>query len=384
MRIKYIDGMRGLAALIVLFSHIIDAFYPVLNPSLTVSPISLDVLAKQSLLIKAFVFTPLSILYNGLFAVMFFLLISGYVVSYNCFHNKDENYISASFFRRYFRLTIPILFSCFISYLLLKVGVFPKVSQFFACDANFFNMIKLVLYDEYFGSPNENLQCYNFVLWMMHALLLGSFLVYAFWALFGRVSIKLRIFFYIALIIIFSKSLLLAVIFGMILCDMDANNIFKNVNKISLLIMLLLGIYLSSFMRYDFPFYTILDIDFMKNYFGDLGALLFFYNIIGAFLLFFVLSRLSFSIKVFSNKLALYLGKISFSIYLLHFIVIFSLSTYIFIWLRNSINASHELSFIVASVITILVTISLSHIFHLYVESKSINWSKSLYNLVSR
>ena len=148
--------------------------------------------------------------------------------------------------------------------------------------------------------------------------------------------------------------------------------------------MLLPGIYLASVIRHDFPFYTILDIDFMKNYFGGWYPLLLFYYIIGAFLLFFALSRLSFSIKVFSSKVAVYIGKISFSIYILHFIVICSLSSYIFIWLKNYINASNELSFIVTSVTTIVVMILLSHIFHQYIELKSINWPQSLYNLVSR
>jgi peptidoglycan/LPS O-acetylase OafA/YrhL len=395
MKIKYIDGMRGLAVLIVLFGHLIAAFYPVLFPYPGVLPVSLDDLATQPLLIKAFVFTPLIIFYNGIFSVMIFLIISGYVISYNCSNKKDENYITASFFKRYFRLTIPILFSCVISYFLLKVGGFfniqaslashsPWLTQYYTCDANFFNMIKFVLYDEYFGHPLEDLRCYGNVLWMMYVILLGSFLVYAFYALFARASSRLRIFIYIGLIIIFSKSYLLAVILGMILFDMDANNVSRNVNKIILLIMLLSGICLGSLIRFDFPFYTILNIDFMKNYFGGLFYLLIFYYIIGAFLLFFALSRLSFSIKVFSSKVAVYIGKISFSIYLLHFIVIFSLSSYIFVWLKNDINASNELSFIVTSVVTIVVTILLSHIFHHYIELKSINWSQSLYNLFSR
>jgi peptidoglycan/LPS O-acetylase OafA/YrhL len=148
MRIKYIEGMRGLAALIVLFSHIIAAFYPVLFPYPAVLPVSLDDLATQPFLVKAFVFTPLNIFYNGIFAVMIFLIISGYVISYNCFHNKDENYITASFFKRYFRLTIPILFSCVIAYFLWEVGAFfnvkasgasnsPWLSQFYACNEIF-------------------------------------------------------------------------------------------------------------------------------------------------------------------------------------------------------------------------------------------------------
>jgi peptidoglycan/LPS O-acetylase OafA/YrhL len=394
MRIKYIEGMRGLAALFVLFEHVVCAFYPVLFPYPAASPIPLEDLAAQSILIKTFVFTPLNIFFNGLFAVMIFLIISGYVISYNCFHSRDENYVTASFFKRYFRLTIPILISCIITYFLLKVGAFYNgqaslesqsswFSQFYNCDANFFNMIKFVLYDEYINFSKEDLYCYNSTLWMMSSMLQGSFLVYAFYALFARSSSRLRIFIYITLIIIFSKSPILAVILGMILFDMDANNIFQNVNKIILLIILLPGIYLGSVIRLDFPFYTILDIDFMKEYFGSAAIACHIYHIIGGFLLFFALSRLSFSIKVFSSKVAVYLGKISFSIYILHFIVISSLSSYIFVWLKNNTNASNELSFIVTSVMTIVVTILLSHIFHHYIELKSINWSQSLYNFVS-
>jgi peptidoglycan/LPS O-acetylase OafA/YrhL len=62
MRIKYIDGMRGLAVLMVLFSHLIVAFYPVLYPAPSLSNYSLNELLEQPLLVKIFVFTPLNIM----------------------------------------------------------------------------------------------------------------------------------------------------------------------------------------------------------------------------------------------------------------------------------------------------------------------------------
>ena len=79
--------MRGLAVLMVLFSHIIVAFYPVLYPNPTLSNFPFDYLLNQPFLVKIFIFTPLNIIYNGPFAVSVFLLISGYVLSYNCLHN---------------------------------------------------------------------------------------------------------------------------------------------------------------------------------------------------------------------------------------------------------------------------------------------------------
>ncbi len=395
MRIAYIDGMRGLAAIIVIFAHVIAAFYPILHPLIVVNPMTLEYLTNQPILIKSIIFTPVTIFYNGFFAVMIFLILSGYVISYNCVYNTDENYIASSIIRRYFRLTLPILVICLISYSLIKFNLFSNVeaamlsqspwfAYYYHCDANFLEMLKFVFFGEYWGNSIEDVICFNTVLWMMFVLLLESYLVYAFYAVFGKVGKKIRVLLYIALIIIFYKSLYLAIILGMILYEIDINNLFRNTKGIVLLVILLLGIYLSSFTRYDFPLYSILDIDLIKDSLESYISLVYFYNILGAFLVLFVFLKSSFSKKIFSKKLPLYLGKISFSIYLLHFMVISSLSSYVYIWLRNSVNASYSLSFFITFAFTIIVTISLSHVFYKYVELRSLNISKSLYEFINR
>ena len=110
---------------------------------------------------------------------------------------------------------------------------------FFSCDANFFEMIEAVLYKQY--SILGSLTCYNPILWMIPYLMLGSFLIYAFCAIFARSGSRLRIFIYILLILIFSKTMFLAMILGMILSDMDTNNIFQDVNKFVLLVITFTG-----------------------------------------------------------------------------------------------------------------------------------------------
>ena len=90
----------------------------------------------------------------------------------------------------------------------------------------------------------------------------------------------------------------------------------------------------------------------------------------------FALSRLAFSIKVFSSKTGLYLGKISFSMYVLHFILICSLSTYVYALLINYAKTSRGLSFFIIFVFTIIATIPLSHLFYKYIEFKSLNISE--------
>lgn len=389
-RIEYLDSIRGLAAMIVLFGHLKGAFYPAFSSEL----------GRQPLLITIIDATPLSIFYNGFFAVSMFCLLSGYVISYQYFSQRDSNYIAdnisyiaSNIFRRYFRLTIPVFFSCLITYLLLKTNLFfnIKASQLsqskylsimFNCNANFFNMIKFTVYNEYFTNTPELCDCYNNVLWVMSSLLLGAFGIYFFLAMFGRRSRRFRLILYTALIVLFHRSLYFAFVLGMILCDLDLNNVLQKISKTALFIILLIGIYFSSYKNYS-SFYSILNINIINNHFSAF-FLQFFYYIISAFLSVFVVSRSTFLKNVLLTKIPIYLGKISFSIYLLHFIVIGSLSSYIYIWFRNDLTLSYNWSFFITSAITILLTIILSHIFYNYIEARSRKWSKSLYDFVNR
>lgn len=377
-RIKYIDGMRGLAVMIVLFSHLVVNFYPVL---FFAKP---DILSDQYPLLNIIAFTPLNVFYYGYSAVMVFFFISGYVITYNFFKQNDNN-IASSVFRRYFRLTIPVFFSCLIVYILLKLHLFfgveasplslsPTLNTYFNCDADFIEMIKLVLYNMYLGADLEILNCYNGVLWMMGYLFIGFILVYSVLAIFGRANQKLRFIVYIIFVALSHKSCLLAFALAMILCDLDINNVLQKMNKIGIFLILLAGIYFLSFRSHDFPLYSYFSLWFLP----------FFYNIIGAFLLFFAIHRSAFLIKILSTKIPLYLGKISFSIYLTHSIIVVSLSCYLYILLRSTLNVSYNLSFFITSAITIIVTIIFSHVFYNLIEIRSIDLSKSLYNLISR
>ena len=379
-RIKYLDGLRGFAAIIVMFHHLITGFYPILY---TISASSLD---NQPYFIKMLYSTPICIFYQGHFAVMLFFVISGYVITWNYFNRRNDNYITSSAFRRYFRLTIPALFSCIIAYLILKFGLFfnieaaqithsPALNSHYNFDADFINMIKFALYDQYF---NFNFATgYNNVLWMMKFLLLGSFLIYSFLAIFGKVSKRWIL--YVILVIFFHNTNYSPFILGMIICDLDVNNILQKINKIIIVLILFVSIYFASYTIPISDFYKPLDSDFMKSYF-------YFSNIschtIGAALLIFVISRTPFLMNALSTKIPLYLGKISFSIYLLHMLIICSLSCNLFMLFIE--YYSYFMSFFFVSVITIIITIIVSHIFYNYIEVKSVNLSKSLYNFISR
>jgi peptidoglycan/LPS O-acetylase OafA/YrhL len=66
-RLQRLDGLRGIAALIVVFFHYLSAFVPALTPDQTANPYWVSD-------------TPLAVLFNGPFAVIVFFVLSGFAV----------------------------------------------------------------------------------------------------------------------------------------------------------------------------------------------------------------------------------------------------------------------------------------------------------------
>lgn len=96
-RIKYLDGLRGLAALAVIVEHWSCNFLP------------------------SFVLIWNHIFYISGVSVCVFFVLSGYVLTYGYFEKHDRKIIISSALRRYFRFILPMMFSviCFIVITLL-------------------------------------------------------------------------------------------------------------------------------------------------------------------------------------------------------------------------------------------------------------------------
>ncbi|MFZ2835300.1 MAG: acyltransferase family protein, partial [Candidatus Moraniibacteriota bacterium] len=188
-KIRYLDGLRGLAAFVVVFHHFILAFYPALFSG----PDNVTHMASgKEIFLSGSV---LNLFYNGNFAVCVFFVLSGYVLSHKFFVFKDNEIITASAVKRYLRLAIPVAFSVFCAYILMKFSLFYNqqaaeasgsgwLGGFWDFKPDFIDSLNQTFIGTFFSNVFE----YNMTLWTIAFEFFGAFLVFGFLALFGKMK----------------------------------------------------------------------------------------------------------------------------------------------------------------------------------------------------
>lgn len=163
-----LEGLRGVAALAVVLSHLALEFFPTLiNGS---GDNALQVWVYNS---------PFRFLYSGLFAVCIFFVMSGFVLSRKYLRTHDGAVLADGTIKRYFRLMPPVLISTIL--LTLSICIVRDVPPQRWAEL-FFSSTKEALYGSFLFGHNAN----NSVLWTMQIEFLGSLGLFAFLAVFGR------------------------------------------------------------------------------------------------------------------------------------------------------------------------------------------------------
>jgi peptidoglycan/LPS O-acetylase OafA/YrhL len=201
---------------------------------------------------------------------------------------------------------------------------------------------------------------FNAPLWTIYYEFLGSFIVLPMAA--SLRGSRYRWLAYFVLIFAFSQTYYANFIGGMMLADIYVNkkmiiNYFSNISSwsksILLIVVLSIGSILPIEANYQGPFYAALmggskDPLWTSNQYGMVAAI---------FLVLFVLSWKPLQ-RLLSKKLVLYLGRISFALYVLHVVVLDSFGLALFNYLAPNMN--YNLAGVVTSVTGILMTILLS------------------------
>lgn len=380
-KITYLEGVRGLSAFVVIFHHFVLAFYPALFFGMYATPHlkeGLEIFASGS---------PLNVFYNGNFAVSIFFILSGFVLSWKFFGLGDRKSLAASAFKRYFRLMPPVLLVVMLSFLLMKFSLYFNqqagdlagsgwLTGFWNFTPNFVDALKQALWGTFLlGDYN-----YDNVIWTITYEFWGAFLILGFLAIFGKM--KFRYLLYVLLAIIFYQTYYLAFILGMFLSDLKVNHDgwFEKIDKGLILstFFLVVGIVFGAFPSgrgAEGSMYQYL-------HFMDHDLLPMWFHITGAFLIMTVLLETQWLQKIFSAKILLYVGKISYSVYLLHFVVMGSFSSFVFLKLYPlfSYHAAAAITFL----LSLPVIFFAAHLSQRYVEKGAWNLSEFAYKKVFR
>jgi peptidoglycan/LPS O-acetylase OafA/YrhL len=172
-RLAYLDGLRGVAALLVVFHHFFAAFVDGQG-------------AQCPLLVFLLTQTPLSLIANGFFCVFTFFVLSGYVLSESV--AKGKRTLPSLLVARYFRLTVPMVTSLIFAWILLelfsgaraevvKLGSYEFLQNTFSHTANVPGVFQ-PFFDGFYGVYRYGTSSLNDVVWTMRKELIGSFVIY--------------------------------------------------------------------------------------------------------------------------------------------------------------------------------------------------------------
>ena len=165
-RFRFLDGLRGWAAVVVLLHHIFVDGLP-----------ANALMADRAMWAKVFFL-------NGTLAVCVFFVISGFSLSIRYLHDGDGRALARIAAGRYLRLALPILAICTITYGLLVLGVIPPAAQrpppldafltFTPSLGQLLSFSLLKVFVAYSGA-----ETYDPPLWTMSFEFFGSFMVFA-------------------------------------------------------------------------------------------------------------------------------------------------------------------------------------------------------------
>ena len=378
-KITYLDGLRGVAAVNVMIMH----FFVALAPAMVYGSELPSHFGGN--LEQFFSTTPLGLIGAGNFSVCIFFVLSGYVLTQKYFKIRDDSIIISGALRRYIRLFIPVFATVMLSFLLASAGLYryyietmivsagSNYRHYWTFTPDIFDAVKQAVWNSFFLGGNIY---YNPVLWTMTIEFYGSMLVFTMALLFG--SLKNRWTFYLAAVVLFLNSYYLAFVIGMALADTFNNKtpvlqVFKTGNNIVLFVILVSGLFIGSY-----PISPLTNDSlyaFLNNGFFETPKVT--YHIIGAGMVMYALLNSQGLQSFFSSPVPVFLGKISYSLYLIHFLVISSFTCALFLVLYPVL--SYGAAVLISCVLSLLIIIPLSYLFYKYIDMAGVELSRVFY-----
>ena len=366
-KVQYLEGLRGIAAMQVVLLHFVTGFMP-------------DT-AEHA-------WPPLSVLFDGHTAVYVFFLISGAVLTPS--FAQHGNFLG-KLAKRVVRLGIPVAAAAVISSLLL--GLFPDAhwqaaaltkSAWLATDSSgaptLMHLLREISLDSLllgyreatlFAPLAEHLPSMEFSLdapfWSLHLELYGSLLVLCLVSLRARSVVAHRIAVTAGAVLFGTHPMFLFVLGHLVRPPLGKTG--GSLRDVSGLLLLVLGLSLCA--NKDWAIVEWLRLWLAGSELASAPNLFQFQSQLGAVALYFGVLSCSYVWQVLASAPFRYLGRLSFSIYLLHFPILFSFVCLVFTGMSTP---SIGVAFALFVLLTLLASIAFAH----YVDRPAIMLSRRL------
>lgn len=379
-KLLYLEAIRGIAALAVVFAHIITLYFPYPD----VSP---GAASPGSSLLNSLLFGfPLGFLIAGHFSVIVFFILSGYVLTYRYYQTKDPKELQKQAAKRYFRLAIPVFATVMVAYFMISLGMMEYKDQalaitgslraepLFILSPDFGNALYTALIGVFANSSVD----YNPVLWTMPIELVGSFVIFGIALLVGK--LRYRWLFYLGAIVVLSQTYYVGFILGLVLADVYHNTKIiewsrRVLNRFYIAVLMGIILVLASIPMPWTSAGGLLDIVTLSFVDGTSNIKAAHY--VGAFLLLFLVISVRGFQKVLSLRPFVWIGSLSFAIYLLHFLVLYSLGTWLFVVLWD-IRPNIYFAAGISGFVVIAVTLLASMAWKKYIDDMSVSVSRAV------
>lgn len=350
-RIDYLDGLRGIACLMVFLNHFMWFYYP--------ASLSGEVAQVHSAWDLFWIRTPFNFFFNGSFAIAVFFVLSGFVLSAPFFHGGRRAEPLISIAKRIPRLGLPIIGSVVVAFVLIHAHCYfsTEASAITRSPWSTVALLTTPHLKDLITTPILTLftwkyPYYNAPLWTMPIEFYASVLTFLLLSCFRFKEWRWLI--YLFCILGFYKTYLPLFAAGVALNDLQKYyprvlpSIFSGlIRPFFLLLVFILGAY---------PFHLIPHsvYHFLRFSPFDYST----WHMIAAFLLLGCLIESPRLQAFFSHRWVLFFGHISFSLYLFHYIVLLSLGSFVFITLVP--HTAYWIAALSSGIISFIVVIPLS------------------------
>ncbi len=379
--IAYLEGIRGIAAFGVFLNHFCLAFY---NAYYTQKPEKshLDGLEID------YTHSAFSFLNNGGYCVAIFFVLSGFVLSRKYFRSDDLEVAISGLQRRFIRLYIPIAFTLIISFILLSNHWYFNeeasritLSGWFIKQWHFLEVGKRFWASLTYGTMFYGDASFDTCLWTISYEFYGSLFVYAF-LVFTHFTPRYRMhmmvlamwYFYIM-----NSPFYMAFVMGMTLCYTEkwVEKLNTKITTVVAFVLLFMSLTLGTV-----AFCSTFPDTWQANIKNNIWDYTPWCLPVAAYFLVLAYILSPFLQKTLSILPFRFLGFISFSLYLLHPILIGSFSAGLFLQLYETYG--YNQSALIVFISTIALLLPVSWLMAKYVDQFGIRLAKKVYEYVKR